>query len=103
MGSVMGQMGLNKSDYGAPMWIRLCAGGLALCLLLPLLFLPFKIQDGHGVWVFLWTLPLLLYGGRFLGSIAVTGVGPEYILWPFESESVKAVLVLVWMIGSLFL
>lgn len=97
----MSQFGLNKSNFGAPLWIRFSAGAFALSLLLPVIFLPLKIQDGHGVISYLWSLPLLFYGGRFMASIALTGFGPEQFLWPIESESAATVLVIVWFLGSL--
>ena len=83
------------------MWIRVSAGAFALSLLLPVVFLPFKIQDGHGLLVYVWSLPLLFYGGRFLASIALTGIGPEQAIWPFESGSVATLLAIVWFLGSL--
>jgi len=103
LGYEMGQFGLNKSNFGAPVWIRLSAGAFALCLLLPVIFLPFKIQDAHGLLAYFWSLPLLFYGGRFLASIALTGIGPEQAMWPIESESVATLSVIVWFLGSLFI
>ena len=97
----MSSAGLKRSNFGAPAWIRVSAGALALGLLLPVIFLPFKIQDGHGALMYLWSLPLLFNGGRFMASIAVTVIGPERVIWPIESESSATLLVIGWFLGSL--
>lgn len=97
----MARTRLKKSDFGAPPWIRVSAGAFALSLLLPVLFLPLKIHGSHGVLMYVWSLPLLFNGGRFMASIALTGIGPERVIWPIESESVATLLVIGWFLGSL--